>query len=64
MPTTGPFQFSLDQVLAERSLALGVPAVRGLMIGHNEDQATLPIGCEAELDASARTLTLLEPAVS
>ena len=63
-PTTSPFQFSLDQVLAERSQAVGVPAVRGLMIGHVEDQATLPIGCEVELDADARTLTLLEPAVS
>ena len=53
----------LEDVLAERCHALGVPAVAGLMIGHIDDQTTLPIGCLAELDADARTLTLLEPGV-
>jgi muramoyltetrapeptide carboxypeptidase len=62
--STSTFQFSLEQVLADRARAVGIPAVRGLMIGHVEDQATLPIGCKVELDADARTLTLLEPAVS
>ena len=33
------------------------------MIGHVENQTTVPIGCLAELDADARTLTLLEPGV-
>lgn len=54
----------LEEILAERCRALGVPAVSGLMIGHIEDQTTLPIGCLAELDADAGTLTLLEPGVS
>jgi muramoyltetrapeptide carboxypeptidase len=53
----------LEDILAERSRALGVPAVSGLMIGHIDDQTTLPIGCLAELDAGAGTLTLLEPGV-
>jgi len=53
----------LEDILAERCRALGVPAVSGLMIGHVEDQTTLPMGCLAELDADARTLTLLEPGV-
>jgi muramoyltetrapeptide carboxypeptidase len=35
-----------------------------VMIGHIDDQATLPVGCLAELDADAGTLTLLEPGVS
>ena len=47
----------------ERPRALGVPAIAGLMVGHVEDQTTLPIGCLAELDADAGTLTLLEPGV-
>jgi muramoyltetrapeptide carboxypeptidase len=34
------------------------------MIGHIDDQATLPVGGFAELDADAGTLTLLEPGVS
>jgi len=53
----------LEDILAERCRALGVPAVAGLMIGHIEDQTTLPIGCLAELDADAGALTLLEPGV-
>jgi muramoyltetrapeptide carboxypeptidase len=53
----------LEDILAERCRALGVPALSGLMIGHVEDQTTLPIGCLAELDAGAGTLTLLEPGV-
>ncbi len=54
----------LEEILAERCRGLGVPAVSGLMIGHIEDQTTLPVGCLAELDADAGTLTLLEPGVS
>jgi len=53
----------LEDILAERCRGLGVPAVSGLMIGHVDDQATLPIGCVAELDADAGTLTLLEAGV-
>ena len=51
----------LEDILAERFRTLGVPAVAGLMIGHIDDQTTLPIGCQAELDADAGVLTLLEP---
>lgn len=54
----------LEDILGERFRALGIPAVSGLMIGHVEDQTTLPVGCLAELDADAGTLTLLEPGVS
>jgi muramoyltetrapeptide carboxypeptidase len=52
-----------EDVLAERVRALGIPAVTGLMIGHVEDQTTLPLGCLAELDAGAGTLRLLEAPV-
>lgn len=54
----------LEEILAERFRALGIPAVSGLMIGHVDDQATVPVGCLAELDADAGTLTLLEPGVT
>ena len=54
----------LEDILAERCLALGVPSIAGVMIGHIDDQTTLPIGCLAELDATAGTLTLLEPGVT
>jgi muramoyltetrapeptide carboxypeptidase len=54
----------LEDILGERCQALKIPAMAGLMIGHVENQTTVPIGCLAELDAEARTLTLLEPGVS
>lgn len=54
----------LEDILAERGRALGVPTISGIMVGHIEDQTTLPVGCLAELDADAGTLTLLEPGVS
>ena len=57
-------EFSIEDVLRMRFEPLGVPTLRGLMIGHVEDQTTVPLGVEAELDADAGTLTLLEPAVS
>lgn len=55
--------FTLHEVLAEWCIALHIPALYGLMIGHMAEQATIPIGCEAELDVGAGTLTLLEAAV-
>ena len=55
---------SIEEILRDRFEPLGKPTLRGLMIGHIEQQAFVPIGCEAELDADAGTLTLLETAVS
>jgi muramoyltetrapeptide carboxypeptidase len=54
---------TLEEVLVERCRQLGIPALRGFMSGHVPEQTTLPIGCLAELDATAGTLTLLEAAV-
>jgi len=56
-------RFSLEEVLAERSREIGRPALGGLMIGHVDDQATLPFGCLVDLDVEAGTLTLCEEAV-
>jgi muramoyltetrapeptide carboxypeptidase len=56
--------FTLHEILAERFIQLNIPAIYGLEIGHMVEQATIPIGCEAELDVEAGTLTLLESAVT
>ena len=55
---------SMEQVLRERCEPLGIPTLRGAMIGHIEDQTVVPIGVRARLDVDDGTLTLLEPAVS
>ncbi|HKC25727.1 MAG TPA: LD-carboxypeptidase [Thermoanaerobaculia bacterium] len=55
--------FTWQEVAADRLGALGIPVLAGLMFGHVNDKATLPLGVVAELDADAGTLTLLQPAV-
>ena len=62
--STWAWRFTLEEVLAERCQELNIPALAGLMIGHFDDQTTVPIGCAAELDVGAGTLTLLENAVA
>lgn len=56
--------FSMEHVLRERCLNLGVPVVRGLMIGHVEDQTVVPVGAMAELDGDAGTLVLRDKVVA
>jgi muramoyltetrapeptide carboxypeptidase len=47
-----------DQILGK----LDVPVLSGLVIGHTDDQVTLPYGVMASLDADKHTLTIEEPA--
>ncbi len=54
---------SLAQVLHDRLAGLGIPVLYGLSFGHIKQNATLPVGVRARLDADQKTLTLLEPAV-
>lgn len=56
--------FSLEEVFRMRFESLGVPVVRGLMIGHIRDQTYVPLGINARLDGDKGTLELLEAAVS
>ncbi|HTX60612.1 MAG TPA: LD-carboxypeptidase, partial [Verrucomicrobiae bacterium] len=53
-----------EEVIAERLRSLHVPALTGAPFGHVPTQWILPVGLDAELDADAQTLTLLEAAVS
>lgn len=56
--------FSIEEVIRMRCEPLGIPVIRGLMIGHVQDKTVVPIGLPAKLDADAGTLQLLEAAVS
>ncbi len=58
---TSPGGASLESVFKERFANMGIPVLRGLMFGHILDQATFPVGIEAELNVEAGTLTLQEP---
>ncbi len=56
--------FTLSEVLSQHLEPLGVPVFQGALVGHIADQFSLPIGIRAEMDASAGTIRMLEPAVS
>ena len=56
--------FSIEEVLRDRCANLGIPVVRGFMIGHFTDNTVVPIGIEAELNGDDGTLQLLDTAVT
>lgn len=63
-PSRSSFEisFSLSDVLMELLGPLGKPVMAGLLFGHTREKATIPIGVEAELDAGAKRLTIVEAA--
>ena len=56
--------FTLSQILQQHFEPLGVPAFQGAAFGHVASQFSLPVGVQAEIDADAGSIRLLEPAVS
>jgi len=54
---------TLKQTLTDRLGDLNIPILYGFSFGHVADQFTLPIGIDAELDATRQTLTFLESGV-
>lgn len=59
----GTGRHSARRVLERAISALGLPALSCAAFGHGRRNLALPVGVRARLDARARTLTLLEPAV-
>jgi muramoyltetrapeptide carboxypeptidase len=58
-----PQTISLENVLRDRFTPLGKPTLYNLMFGHVRENAVLPIGATATLDATAKTLVVNESAV-
>jgi len=54
---------TLEQVLEEHIKPLGIPAFSGSMIGHIEQQFTIPLGIDVEIDADAGAIRMLEAGV-
>lgn len=55
--------FTVNEVLQQHLEPLGVPVFQGALFGHVANQFSLPVGCEAEIDADAGTIRIPEPAV-
>jgi muramoyltetrapeptide carboxypeptidase len=62
-PETSYGSLTLEQVLAEHIKPLGIPAFSGSMIGHIEQQFTIPLGIDVEIDADAGSIRMLEAGV-
>ncbi len=62
-PGEGYGSLTLEEVLNDHIKPLGIPAWYGAMIGHVENKFTMPVGVEAEINADAGTIRLLESAV-
>lgn len=54
---------TLEETLQDRLEPLHIPAASGLSFGHLANHFTIPMGVRGRFDATARTLTILEPAV-
>ncbi len=54
---------TLKEVFDHYIKPLGIPAFYGAMISHEEQNLTIPIGIQAEMNADNMTIKLLEPAV-
>lgn len=50
---------TLDEVLLEMAELLQIPCIAGIPLGHIDDQWTIPLGAHAQLDAGARSLTVM-----
>ena len=55
--------FSLEGVLEDRLLSLGVPSLYGLRLGQGKNGATVPLGVQATLDTTVCSLTVDEAAL-
>ena len=63
LPDADYGSLTLEEVVWDHIKPLGIPAWYGAMIGHVETLLTLPIGLEVEINATAGTIQMLEPAV-
>jgi muramoyltetrapeptide carboxypeptidase len=62
-PGEGFASLTLEEILGDHIKPLGVPAWFGAMIGHQTPQWTVPVGIDAEIDATKGTVRMLAPAV-
>lgn len=61
--SAGSNSLTLEQVFDDHIKPLKIPAFYGAMISHEDDNITLPIGIEAEIDADQQKINVAEPGV-
>ena len=60
-PSSG--DYSIDEVLRDVLSGLNIPILANFPAGHIQDNWTLPFGVKARIDADARLLQFIEPAI-
>ena len=63
-PSGGFGSLTMEDMLAEHITPLGIPAFSGSMIGHIDEQFTIPLGIDVEMDAEAGSIRMLEAGVT
>ena len=56
--------YTSDEVLRDLAASTGLPCAAGFPIGHGDVNEPVPLGVRVRLDATAASLTFLEPAVT
>jgi muramoyltetrapeptide carboxypeptidase len=64
VPESVESSLSIEQILDELIAPLGIPAIANVPVGHGKHMITIPLGTQARIDATAKTLDILEPGVS
>ncbi len=62
-PGGGFGSLTMEEMLTEHIAPLGIPAFSGSMIGHIDEQFTIALGIDVEIDADAGSIRMLEPGV-
>jgi muramoyltetrapeptide carboxypeptidase len=62
-PGRGFGSLTMEEMLAEHIDPLGIPAFSGSMIGHIDEQFTIPLGIDVEMNADAGSIRMLEAGV-
>ncbi len=55
---------SIEEMLDELIAPLGIPAIANVPVGHGKHMATMPLGAKVRIDGDAKSLEVIEAAVS
>ncbi|MCX6146327.1 MAG: hypothetical protein NTW25_03635 [Candidatus Kapabacteria bacterium] len=55
--------FTIREVIEQIITPLDIPAIFGMPFGHIQNKLTIPIGIQAELNATKKNFSIIEPSV-
>ena len=64
IPEYNESTLSIEEILDELVAPLGIPAIANVPVGHGKTMVTIPLGAHARLDATGKTLDILEAGVA